>query len=247
MFTKQTIVLTLQHTNFRSNVRVLIIEDEDVMADAIATGLRREGFAVDVSYDGSAGLTKALDLSYDVVILDRDLPRLHGDEVCNRLTAEKPSTKILMLTASGQLAERIAGLNLGADDYLAKPFAFAELVARVHALTRRTAEITPPVLQTGPLTIDRARRHVERDGHHIELSVKEFEVLWVLASVISAEQLLERVWDENADPFTNAIRVTLVGLRKKLGDPPLIETIRGAGYRLDLKRSSPTPAARSPK
>jgi DNA-binding response OmpR family regulator len=220
-------------------MRVLIVEDEDVMADAIATGLRREGFAVDVAYDGALGLSKALETIYDVVILDRDLPRLHGDDVCRRLTTERPGSKILMLTASGQLADRVAGLNLGADDYLAKPFAFVELVARVHALARRVVEVTRPILTVGSLTIDRARRRVERAGTPIDLTVKEFEVLWALActpgTVVSAEQLLERVWDENADPFTNAIRVTLVGLRRKLGEPLLIETVRGVGYRLDTE------------
>ncbi len=220
-------------------MRLLIVEDEDVMADALATGLRREGFAVDIAYDGTAGLDKAMQCEYDVVVLDRDLPGLHGDAVCRRLSAERPSTKVLMLTAAAQLADRVAGLNLGADDYLSKPFAFVELVARVHALARRTADATTMDLIVGPLTLDRARRTVTRNGVAIELTLKEFEVLWVLALhsgvIISAERMLERVWDEHADPFTNALRVTLVGLRRKLGEPGLIETIRGVGYRLDTR------------
>jgi DNA-binding response OmpR family regulator len=221
---------------------VLIVEDEDVMADALATGLRREGFAVDVAYNGSDGLRKGLETSYDVIVLDRDLPGLHGDALCQRLTSERPGTKILMLTAAGQLSDRVAGLNLGADDYMAKPFAFVELVARVHALARRLSDITLPVLSVGPLTISRASRAVARDGIPVELTVKEFEVLWALASmpgtVVSAEHLLDTVWDEHVDPFTNAIRVTLVGLRRKLGEPPLIETVRGVGYRLQTSRTA---------
>jgi DNA-binding response OmpR family regulator len=225
----------------RTSMRVLIIEDEDVMADALATGLRREGFAVDIALDGTIGVAKARETHYDVVLLDRDLPGIHGDEVCSVLTAERPSTKILMLTAAGHILDRVTGLNLGADDYLTKPFAFVELVARTHALARRSVDAVHPRIEFGPLVIDRPTRQVTRDGRSIDLGIKEFEVLWALAivpgHVISAEHLLERVWDENVDPFTNAIRVTLVRLRRKLGEPPLIETVRGVGYRLNASCS----------
>lgn len=217
-------------------MRLLVVEDEEVMALALATGLRREGYAVDVAGNGSVALDMASWNLYDVILLDRDLPGVHGDEVCRRLVDRKVAAGILMLTAAGTLTETVGGLALGADDYLSKPFAFAELVARVAALTRRTSPAVPPVLRTGELTVDTARRQVRRAGRGIALTLKEYGVLVELVradgTVVSAEQLLERVWDENADPFSNAVRVAMVGLRRKLGEPAVIETLRGAGYRL---------------
>lgn len=217
-------------------MRILIVEDEEVMADAIARGLRREGHAVDISLDGADALAKLDAIPYDVVVLDRDVPEVHGDDVCRYLVESDCLSRIIMLTASGSVNDRVDGLRLGADDYLAKPFAFAELVARVDALGRRVAPRVSGVVRVGNLSLDRAARRVERDGVPVELSAKEFGVLDVLASnpgaVLSAEELLDRVWDHNADPFTNAVRVTMVGLRRKLGDPPMIETLRGVGYRL---------------
>ncbi|WP_456821122.1 response regulator transcription factor [Cellulomonas sp. URHB0016] len=220
-------------------MRVLVAEDEEVMADALARGLRRAGYAADVAADGGCALELAAVNRYDVVLLDRDLPVVHGDEVCRALVAAGSSARILMLTAAGGLQQKVDGFGLGADDYLAKPFAFAELLARVQALARRTAPAQPPVLSTGDLRVDVARRAVTRAGRPVELTLKEYGVLVELVrsggATVSAEDLLERVWDENADPFTNAVRVTMVGLRRKLGDPPLIETLRGAGYRLVMR------------
>ncbi|MFC4061457.1 response regulator transcription factor [Planomonospora corallina] len=217
-------------------MRVLVVEDEEIMAEAVGAGLRRHGFAVDVALDGVGGLERALGQRYDVIVLDRDLPGMHGDEVCRRVVAGRTGARVLMLTAAGGLSDRVAGLNLGADDYLPKPFAFAEVIARIDALARRGAAIRPPVLEIGDLTVDTPRRRVVRGGRAVNLTAKEFGVLAVLAAepevIVSAEELLERVWDENADPFTNAVRVTMVGLRRKLGDPPIIETVRAAGYRL---------------
>jgi DNA-binding response OmpR family regulator len=216
-------------------VRVLVVEDEELMAEAVATGLRRQGMAVDIAADGAAALEKAAVTRYDVVVLDRDLPVVHGDEVCRTLVSSS-DVRILMLTASTAVPERVEGLNLGADDYLGKPFAFAELVARVQALSRRSQPALPPVLVHGDLTLDRARRLVTRGDKPLSLSRKEFGVLEVLLSarggVVSAEHLLEKVWDEFADPFTNTVRVTIMTLRKKLGDPPVIDTVTGAGYRI---------------
>jgi DNA-binding response OmpR family regulator len=217
-------------------VRVLVVEDEEIMAEAVGAGLRRHGFAVDIALDGVGGLERALGQRYDVIVLDRDLPGMHGDEVCRRVVAGRTGARVLMLTAAGGLSDRVAGLNLGADDYLPKPFAFAEVIARIDALARRGATVRPPVAEIGDLTVDTPRRRVVRGGRAVNLTAKEFGVLAVLAAepevIVSAEELLERVWDENADPFTNAVRVTMVGLRRKLGDPPIIETVRGAGYRL---------------
>jgi len=217
-------------------MRLLVVEDEEVMALALATGLRREGYAVDTVGDGSAALDLASWNLYDVILLDRDLPGVHGDEVCRRLVGRGVAGRILMLTAAGTLTETVDGLALGADDYLSKPFAFPELVARVAALARRTSPAVPPVLRVGDLTVDTARRQVRRAGREIPLTLKEYGVLVELVrargAVVSAEQLLERVWDENADPFSNAVRVAMVGLRRKLGEPAAIETLRGAGYRL---------------
>jgi DNA-binding response OmpR family regulator len=217
-------------------VRVLVVEDERVLADAIATGLRRETLAVDVAYDGAGALERTSVNEYDVVVLDRDLPKVHGDEVCRRLVAERNPARILMLTAAGDLDDRVEGLSIGADDYLAKPFAFAELIARVRALGRRAAAPLPPVLERAGVSLDPARRAVSRDGVPIDLTRKEFAVLEVLLRadgvVVSSEQLLEKAWDEHIDPFTNVVRVTMMTLRKKLGDPPVIETVPGVGYRL---------------
>jgi DNA-binding response OmpR family regulator len=217
-------------------VRVLVVEDERVLADTIATGLRREAMAVDVAYDGSSALERTSVNDYDVVVLDRDLPRVHGDEVCRRLVADGTVARVLMLTAAGELDDKVEGLTLGADDYLAKPFAFAELIARIRALGRRSAPPLPPVLERAGVRLDPARRAVTRAGRPVDLTPKEFAVLEVLmrgqGTVVSAEQLLEKAWDENIDPFTNVVRVTMMTLRKKLGEPQVIETVPGVGYRL---------------
>ena len=217
-------------------MRVLVVEDERVLADAIATGLRREAMAVDVAYDGAGALERAGVNGYDVIVLDRDLPKVHGDDVCKQLVSQRYPARIIMLTAAGELDDKVEGLSIGADDYLAKPFAFAELIARVRALARRAAAPLPPVLERAGITLDPARREVHRDGRPIELTRKEFAVLEVLLSadgaVVSSEQLLEKAWDEHIDPFTNVVRVTMMTLRKKLGDPPVIETVPGVGYRL---------------
>jgi DNA-binding response OmpR family regulator len=217
-------------------MRVLVVEDERVLAEAIARGLRQEAFAVDISLDGDDALAKLAVNRYDVVVLDRDLPTVHGDDICRQLAGQRSATRILMLTASGTVEDRVEGLSLGADDYLPKPFAFAELVARIRALSRRSPQALPPVLERYDLRLDPARREVVRSGHFVHLTRKEFGVLEALmaadGAVVSSEELLERVWDEHADPFTNAIRVTLMNLRRKLGPPPLIETVVGVGYRL---------------
>ncbi len=217
-------------------MRVLVAEDEPRIASAVARGLRREGMAVDIAPDGAAALYKARVYPYDVVVLDRDLPELHGDDVCRALTAEQPRTKVLMLTAARSTDELVAGLALGADDYLPKPFRFAELVARLRALGRRTGEARPPVLEAGDVTLDPARRVATRAGQELDLTVKEFGVLQALleaqGAVVTPEALLERVWDENLDPLSNTVRMTVMTLRRKLGDPPLIETVRGSGYRV---------------
>jgi DNA-binding response OmpR family regulator len=217
-------------------VRVLVVEDEAVLANAVARGLRREGMAVDVAFDGADALEKAGVNRYEVIVLDRDLPVVHGDAVCRRLAAQGAAGRILMLTAAGAVDDRVSGLNLGADDYLGKPFAFSELVARVRALGRRSGEPTPPVLARHDVVLDRARREARRGGRGLQLTRKELGVLEVLlaaeGAVVSSEELLERVWDENADPFTHTVRVTVMHLRRKLGQPPLIDTVIGAGYRL---------------
>jgi DNA-binding response OmpR family regulator len=191
--------------------------------------------AADVAYDGASGLDKALMNHYDVVVVDRDLPRIHGDAVCAALVGAATPARILMLTAAGAIGDRVEGLNLGADDYLTKPFAFAELVARLRALARRSPS-SPPVVVRHDLVFDRARRRVSRGGRPVALTRKEMGILEVLLAadggVVSAEELLERVWDENADPFTHTVTVTLARLRRKLGSPDLIETVIGSGYRL---------------
>jgi len=217
-------------------MRVLVVEDFEPMARAIGTGLRREGMAVDVVRDGHAALEHLAATGYDVVVLDRDLPGVHGDEVCRRLAAGRAASRILMLTAAGSLTDRVEGLNLGADDYLAKPFDFAELVARIRALARRSVPAVPPVLEHGDLTVDPGRHVAFRAGRRLELSPKEFALLECLLTaagrVVSAEELLDRVWDEAADPFTTTVKTTMRRLRGKLGEPPVIETVREAGYRI---------------
>jgi two-component system, OmpR family, response regulator VanR len=217
-------------------MRVLVAEDERRVAEAIARGLRREGAAVDVAYDGVLALAKARAFDYDVVVLDRDLPETHGDEVCRALNAERPDTRVLMLTAYGEVGDLVDGLALGADDYMAKPFAFAELVARVRALARRAQTSRPAVLEQDGLRLDPARHEVTRNGRSVELTPKEFAVLEVLleasGDVVSARRLLDRVWDENIDALSNTVRMTVMTLRRKLGEPELIETVRGAGYRI---------------
>jgi DNA-binding response OmpR family regulator len=217
-------------------VRVLVVEDEPVLADDIADGLRHEGLAVDVAYDGVEGFEKAAVNRYDVIVLDRDLPRLHGDELCRRLGEVDSTARVLMLTAAAGIEQRVEGLGLGADDYLPKPFAFVELVARIQALVRRAEPPGRTVLSCDGVVLDRARHVVTRDGGPIELSRKEFGVLEVLLAaggeVVSAEELLERVWDEHVDPFTNAVRIAIVRLRKKLGEPEVVETVKGVGYRV---------------
>jgi len=219
-----------------TRMRVLIAEDERRLADAIARGLRREGMAVDLAPDGSDALLKARVVRYDVLVLDRDLPGVHGDDVCRAVRGERPETGILMLTAAGATEDLVEGLALGADDYLAKPFRFAELVARIRALARRSAPRQPAVLRHGDIELDPAARRLTRDGTPIELARKEFAVLETLmaaqGATVSAEELLERVWDENTDPFTNVVRMTIMTLRRKLGEPQVVETVIGVGYRM---------------
>jgi DNA-binding response OmpR family regulator len=217
-------------------MRVLVAEDHEVLAGAIGTGLRREGMAVDVVLDGSAALDRLALTCYDVVVLDRDLPGVHGDQICRQVAAGPTGTRVLMLTAASTVRDRVDGLGLGADDYLTKPFDFAELVARIRALARRSATAVPPVLESGDVILDPSRRVALRAGRRLDLSPKEFAVLEHLLGaagrLVSAEELLERVWDEAADPFTTAVKSTIRRLRVKLGDPPLIETVREGGYRI---------------
>ena len=216
-------------------MRVLVVEDQVELADDIGEGLRDRGFGADVAYDGAAGIEKAMLYDYDVVVLDRDLPHVHGDAVCAALVGSERRSRILMLTAATAVDDRVHGLNLGADDYLTKPFAFEELVARIYALARR-APSAPPVLRRGDLVVDRARRRVSRGGRPVSLTRKELGVLEELlaadGAVVSAEELLERVWDEHADPFSQAVTVTIARLRRKLGRPDPIDTVVGVGYRL---------------
>ena len=216
-------------------MRVLVAEDERLLADSLVAGLRHLGFAVDVCYDGDAATERVAVHAYDVVVLDRDLPKVHGDEVCRRIIAEGKETRVIMLSAAARIRDRVDGLGLGADDYLTKPFAFAELVARLHALGRRARAAVPPVLDSAGVVLDPPRRHVSRDGQPLMLSPKEFAVLEVLmraaGTVVSPEDLLEKAWDEHTDPFTNAVRMAVMTLRRKLGDPPVIHTVPKAGYR----------------
>ncbi|HEX3802978.1 MAG TPA: response regulator transcription factor [Solirubrobacteraceae bacterium] len=217
-------------------MRVLVVEDERRLADAIARGLRREGIAVDLAGDGNDALVKARVVRYDVLVLDRDLPEVHGDEVCRLVRAERPETGIIMLTAAGEIEDLVEGLSMGADDYLPKPFRFAELVARIRALSRRTTPSRPPVLHHADLELDPARRSVTRAGKPIDLARKELAVLETLmaadGATVSSEELLERVWDEHTDPFTNVVRMTIMTLRRKLGEPTVVETVIGVGYRM---------------
>jgi DNA-binding response OmpR family regulator len=217
-------------------MRVLVVEDERLLADGIAAGLRRKAMAVDVAYDGDAALERLAVNDYDVVVLDRDLPIVSGDEVCRTLVGSGVETRILMLTAATAVTQRVAGLGLGADDYLTKPFAFAELVARVQALARRARPAAPPVLERAGIRLDTHRQTVTRDGQPVALSRKELAVLEELlradGGVVSAEQLLEKAWDEHTDPSTGVIRFMIMMVRRKLGDPPVIETVPGAGYRI---------------
>jgi DNA-binding response OmpR family regulator len=217
-------------------VRVLVIEDHAEMAEVVAAGLRRAQMAVDVAVDGPSGLERALTADYDVILLDRDLPGIHGDEICSRLITAGCRSRVLMLTAAATSEDLVDGLGLGADDYLAKPFDFPVLVARIGALARRTHPAVPPVLRLGDLVVDTAQRRACRAGRLLDLSPKEFGALELLAAsagrTVSAEELLERVWDEFADPFTTAVKITISRLRAKLGDPPLIETVPKSGYRI---------------
>jgi len=223
-------------------VRILIAEDEPHIADAVARGLRRQGMAVDIAEDGAAALYKARVFDYDVVILDRDLPKMHGDDVCRAINRERPEVKVLMLTASTGVDELVEGLALGADDYLGKPFRFAELVARIDALGRRTERARPAAMQWNDLEVDTARHTATRADSELNLTPKEFGVLRELVAaagdVVSPEDLLERVWDENTDPFTNTVRMTVMTLRRKLGDPPMLATVQGAGYRMTSEPGS---------
>lgn len=217
-------------------MRVLVVEDHEELAETVAGGLRRHGMAVDLAFDGPTALERAQVNGYDVVVLDRDLPGLHGDQVCRTLAAEGGRARVLMLTAAGTVADRVVGLGLGADDYLPKPFAFTELVARIRALARRSQPALPPVLVRGELRLDPARRQATRAGTELALSPKEFAVLEMLlgaqGAVVSTEELLERAWDEAADPFTHTVKVTVSRLRRKLGEPGVIETVERAGYRI---------------
>ena len=217
-------------------MRVLVIEDDAELAEAIGVGLRREQLAVDIAHDGPAGLDLALVNGFDVIVLDRDLPGLHGDDVCTELVEAGGRSRVLMLTAAATIEDRVDGLGLGADDYLPKPFAFAELVARVRALLRRAQPALPPVIARGDLRLDPGRRVASRGGRVLDLGPKEFGVLELLLAaqgrVVSAAELLERGWDEMADPFSTAVKVTVSRLRRKLGEPPVIETVPQAGYRI---------------
>ncbi|HEX4518326.1 MAG TPA: response regulator transcription factor [Gaiellaceae bacterium] len=216
-------------------MRILVVEDHRELAATIAVGLRRDGMAVDIAFDGQEALAHAAGDCYDVIVLDRDLPKLHGDEVCRTLIAKGSRSRVLMLTAADTIEHRVDGLALGADDYLSKPFAFAELVARIRALARRSQPATPPVLVRGDIRLDTGQRVASRAGRHLELSPKELSVLELLLAAdgksLSAEQLLERAWDEYVHPLSNVVKVTVSRLRRKLGDPPAIETVPG-GYRI---------------
>lgn len=217
-------------------MRVLVVEDHPRLAATVATVLRREGMAVDVAFDGREALARVTLTTYDVVVLDRDLPGVHGDEVCRSLVADGCPSGVLMLTAAGSLEDRVEGLSIGADDYLPKPFHLAELVARIRALSRRSRFALAPTLVHGDLELDSARRAVTRGGEPLSLSPKEFAVLELLlgaqGAVVSTEEILERAWDDAVDPFTNAVRMTVSRLRAKLGDPPVIQTVTPVGYRI---------------
>ena len=217
-------------------MRVLVAEDDEVLARTVAVGLRREGMAVDVVLDGDDAVDNALVNSYDVVVLDRDLPRTHGDDVCRTLATQGSSSRVLMLTAASSLKDRVEGLGLGADDYLSKPFEFAELVARIRALARRPGAPQATNVQFGDLSVDPVNRVAVRAGRRLALTTKELAVLECLLAAdgrpVPTEELLERVWDNEADPFTATVKTTIRRLRAKLGDPPIIDTVRDAGYRI---------------
>jgi DNA-binding response OmpR family regulator len=217
-------------------MRVLVTEDDEILATAVAAGLRREGMAVDVALDGGAALERVAVNRYDVVVLDRDLPGVHGDDICRALAAGSSGSRVLMLTAARSVRDRVEGLDLGADDYLPKPFDFAELVARIRALGRRAAAPLPTILEYGDLSLDPARRVAVRAGRRLPLTTKELAVLECLLAAdgrpVSAKELLERVWDEAADPFTSTVKTTIGRLRAKLGNPPVIQTVRESGYRI---------------
>jgi DNA-binding response OmpR family regulator len=222
-------------------MRVLVVEDERELATLIAEGLRQDGIAADIAFDGADALYRVSVTRYDALVLDRDLPVVHGDDVCRRLGDDPGRPRVLMLTAAGAERDEVHGLSIGADDYLAKPFSFPVLLARLRALARRVDAFRPPVLRRGDLVVDTARRFATRAGAPVDLSRKELAVLEALlvadGAVVSAEQLLERVWDDGIDPFTNAVRVTLMRLRRKLGDPPVILTVAGEGYRIEGERA----------
>jgi DNA-binding response OmpR family regulator len=217
-------------------MRILVVEDEPLLADAVAQGLRHAAHAVDVVYDGASAMERIDVNDYDVIVLDRDLPGVHGDDVCRALVESDRETRVLMLTAAAGIDDRVTGLALGADDYLPKPFALRELAARVTALGRRSRPAAPPVLRRAGISLDPHRREVHRDGRYVPLSRKEFAVLAELlradGTSVSAETLLEKAWDENVDPFTHAVRMTILKLRRKLGDPPIVLTEPGVGYRI---------------
>lgn len=217
-------------------MRVLVVEDHPRLAETVATVLRREGMAVDIAFDGREALNRAALTTYDVVVLDRDLPGVHGDDVCRSLVADGCPSAVLMLTAAGKLEDRVAGLDIGADDYLPKPFHIVELVARIRALSRRSRVALPPTLIHGDLQLDSSRRVVTRAGRPLAVSPKEFAVLELLlgaqGAVVSTEDILARAWDDAVDPFTNTVRMTVSRLRAKLGDPPVIETVTPVGYRI---------------
>jgi DNA-binding response OmpR family regulator len=217
-------------------MRVLVVEDHPRLATALAEGLRREGMAIDLAFDGNEALSRVAINRYDVVVLDRDLPGVHGDQVCRALVDQRSETRVLMLTAASTIRDRVEGLELGADDYLPKPFDFGELVARIRALARRAVAPVPPTLSCGDVSLDPSRRAASRQGRPLDLSPKEFAVLECLLSadgrVVSTEELLERVWDETTNPFTGTVKTTMSRLRAKLGEPPVIHTVREGGYRI---------------
>lgn len=217
-------------------MRVLVVEDEIYLAEAIRSGLRLEAIAADLAFDGNSALEALAANSYDVVILDRDIPGPNGDEICRYIVGQQIGSRVLMLTAAGHLREKVSGFELGADDYMTKPFELRELVVRLRALARRPTEATPPIIQYAGVRLDPFRREVYRFDRYVRLSRKQFSVLEVLMAarggVVSAETLLERAWDEHADPFSNAVRITISTLRKRLGDPWVIHTVPGVGYRI---------------
>ena len=226
-------------------MRVLIVEDEAYLAEAMRDGLRLEAISADIANDGDRALELLSINRYDVAVLDRDIPGPSGDDICRHLVENQPATRIVMLTAADRIDDKETGFEVGADDYLTKPFVLRELVLRLRAMARRPAEAVPPVQRIGDLAIDPFRREVFRGGRYVPLTRKQFAVLEVLVGagggVISAEELLERAWDENADPFTNAVRITISSLRKRLGQPRLIETVPGVGYRVSAQGTSPDP------